>query len=113
MQIYCISLTTYRISSISQQKEYLISERLRIEDEIEDVAATNEKLQQRLEHILQMCKALESRVTSLLCQQEAQSPVLSQAEEWMRDELEGFNSHMPLMHQKIIEVECFMYVYYA
>lgn len=48
--------------------------------------------------------SLERRVERLICRVEGQSPVLSQAEEWMRDEIEGLNSHMQIMHKRLLEV---------
>lgn len=93
-----------RVSALKEQKERLISLKSRLEDEIKDIETDNTVLSQRVTGIQQTCLTLESQLIGLLCRQEAQSPVLSQAEEWMRDELEGFNSHMHVMIQKIIEV---------
>ena len=63
--------------------------------------------------------SLERRVERLICRVEGQSPVLSQAEEWMRDEIEGLNSHMQVMHRRLLEVGfnncilCFLSTYCA
>ncbi len=94
----------YRVSSLKEQKERLVTLQLHLGDEIIDIGTRNEELSGRIAFIQQKCRSLENQVTSLLCRQEGQSPILSQAEEWMRDELEGFDSHMVIMHQKIIEV---------
>ncbi len=62
----------------------------------------------RVECVKENCLLLEKRAMSLLCKQAVDSPGLSQAEEWMRDEMEGFNSHMHVMIQKISEVSAYM-----
>ena len=95
-----------RIQSLQEQNRDIVSERLRIEDELDDIASTNEHLKEKVEDVQRRCKELGQRASTLLYQIEAQSPVLSQAEEWMRDEVDGINSHMPLLLQKLHEVLC-------
>ncbi len=97
-----------RISTLKIQKQFLISERSSLEDEMEEIAAMNETLSTRVAYVKENCVSLEKRVMSLLCRQAVESPGLSQAEEWMRDELEGFNSHMHIMQQKICEVNAYI-----
>ena len=93
-----------RIETLAERKQRFVSEKIHIEDKIEELETENGKLEEDLKTVKDNFMSLERRVERLICRVEGQSPVLSQAEEWMRDEIEGLNSHMQVMHRRLLEV---------
>ena len=102
--VYC-SVSLNSIDKLVRQRQYLISSMERLIEVTTEVTENAEELEYRLMELAKKHQELMLRVQRVVFRVESQSPVVSEAENCMMDELEGLNNHLERrMNRRLTEV---------
>lgn len=83
----------------------MISSYLKLQDEAEELKTHTERLEEKVVDLAKMHKGLMVRMQHVVYRVESQSPVISEAENCMSEELTGLKNHLEgRMTQKMFEV---------
>jgi len=91
----------HRMDVLCRQKQQQIEDLVRLRDDQEAVEQNMEVLQQRVVNLSAQSYSLVHRVEQLVCRLDAQSPVLSDAEVSMAEELQRLSTHLDRLKQKL------------
>lgn len=98
-------LSFCRIQILVRQKQILLSALLKLQEETEEIKTYTEDLGDKLISLAETHKNLMLRVQQVMYRVESQSPVISEAENCMLEELEGLKNHLDgRMERRKIEV---------
>ncbi len=93
-----------RVLNSRRLKEQIISDIVRLRDERDVIEEDCGALQDKVRRLAKRNVNLQDRVKRMACRVELRSPVLSEAEQCMMKELEGFSNHFKKMDVEIRSV---------
>ena len=90
--------------NLKRLKEQIISDITRLRDERDEIEEECGALQDKARRLAKRNTTLQDRAKRMVCKVELRSPVLSEAEQCMMKELEGFTNHFKKMDAEIQSV---------
>ena len=93
-----------RVELLQELKQEIISNSVKLRDEADIIKENSEELQDKLRDVVQTNVRLLGRAERLACKIRFLSPVLSEAEECMKNEMEGLATHIKQMKRDAYRV---------
>lgn len=99
---YCINF--FRIEMLKRLKEQIITSSIELRDEADIIKEGSVELRDKLQNVMNTNAMLLKKAHMLACKVRFLSPVLSEAEECMKNEMEGLADHIKAMKREVCRV---------